>query len=370
MNTEYLKDKPVAVLGGGATARGHAACTALAGREVRLYELPEFFEGLGCIASKREIRVSGRQESLYGFKREGLAKIDVVTDDMAKAVRGAGIIVVSFPAVGYAAFLERLIPHLEDGMVVHFTTANFGSLLFRKMLREAGCTKKIVVGEWSSQPYGIRIKNMGGQQMPEVSVNYWAITLRGAALPMTDQDAFFESKRYLPSLDSVEHPVHGDTVADVGFSNVNPILHCPGSILGVGAMENWGVVYGENKYDFSIYSMPTVRPFHGCSLPCTGGMRHCRSHGCGDPGFPGEGLFSWSNILNIHGSSSPSTAVHSCAGYRALYDPQQVYYGGYSVGCHIFSELAKVRSGCAVIESMITLASVMTGTDFRKRASP
>ncbi|MFA7093734.1 MAG: hypothetical protein WC116_04455, partial [Thermovirgaceae bacterium] len=191
---DYLQEKPIAVLGGGATARGHAACAALAGREVRLYELPDFFEGLGCIKENREIRLSGIQESLYGFKREGLAKIDVVTSDMEEAVKGAGIIVVSFPAVGYKAFLEKLIPRLEDGMVVHFTTANFGSLIMRKMMRESGCSKRIVIGEWSSQPYGIRIKSAGGQQMPEVSVNYWAISLRGSALPMIDQEKFFESK--------------------------------------------------------------------------------------------------------------------------------------------------------------------------------
>ena len=372
MNMEYLKDKPVAILGGGATARGHAACTALAGREVRLYELPDFFEGLGCIANKREIRVSGRQESLYGFKREGLAKIDVVTDDMAKAVRGAGIVVVSFPAVGYKAFLERLIPHLEDGMVVHFTTANFGSLLFRKMLREAGCTKKIVVGEWSSQPYGIRIKNMGGQQMPEVSVNYWAITLRGAALPMTDQEAFFESKRYLPSLDSVEHPVQGDTVADVGFSNVNPILHCPGSILGVGAMENWGVVYGENKYDFSIYSHAYCPSISKVQLALY--REECaiaEAMGVGIQDFPEKAFFSRSNILGSEHMGEKFVVPFEEQYTLAMGTGPFSIYNRYitediPVGCHIYLELAK-KFGIEVpvIESMITLASVMTGTDFR-----
>ena len=372
MNMEYLKEKPVAVLGGGATARGHAACTALAGREVRLYELPEFFEGLGCIANKREIRVGGRQESLYGFKREGLAKIDVVTDDMAKAVRGAGIVVVSFPAVGYKAFLERLIPHLEDGMVVHFTTANFGSLLFRKMLREAGCTKKIVVGEWSSQPYGIRIKSMGGQQMPEVSVNYWAITLRGAALPMTDQEAFFESKRYLPSLDSVEHPARGDTVADVGFSNVNPILHCPGSILGVGAMENWGVVYGENKYDFSIYSHAYCPSISKVQLALY--REECaiaKAMGVGIQEFPEEAFFSRSNILGSEHMGEKFVVSFEEQYTLAMGTGPFSIYNRYitediPVGCHIYLELAK-KFGIEVpvIESMITLASVMTGTDFR-----
>lgn len=368
---DYLQEKPIAVLGGGATARGHAACAALAGREVRLYELPDFFEGLGCIKENREIRLSGIQESLYGFKREGLAKIDVVTSDMEEAVKGAGIIVVSFPAVGYKAFLEKLIPRLEDGMVVHFTTANFGSLIMRKMMRESGCSKRIVIGEWSSQPYGIRIKSAGGQQMPEVSVNYWAISLRGSALPMIDQEKFFESKQYLPSLDSVVHPVRGDTVADIGFSNVNPILHCPGTILGVGTMENWGVIYGEDKHDFSIYSHAYCPSISKVQLALY--KEECaiaEAMGVGIQQFSEESFFSRSNILG---------SEHMGGKFKVPFDEQYKLalgtgpfsiYNRYitediPVGCHIFRELGK-KFGVKVpvIESMITLASVMTGVDY------
>ena len=368
---DYLQEKPIAVLGGGATARGHAACAALAGREVRLYELPDFFEGLGCIKENREIRLSGIQESLYGFKREGLAKIDVVTSDMEEAGKGAGIIVVSFPAVGYKAFLEKLIPRLEDGMVVHFTTANFGSLIMRKMMRESGCSKRIVIGEWSSQPYGIRIKSAGGQQMPEVSVNYWAISLRGSALPMIDQEKFFESKQYLPSLDSVVHPVRGDTVADIGFSNVNPILHCPGTILGVGTMENWGVIYGGDKHDFSIYSHAYCPSISKVQLALY--KEECaiaEAMGVGIQQFSEESFFSRSNILG---------SEHMGGKFKVPFDEQYKLalgtgpfsiYNRYitediPVGCHIFRELGK-KFGVKVpvIESMITLASVMTGVDY------
>ncbi len=370
---DYLQEKPIAVLGGGATARGHAACAALAGREVRLYELPDFFEGLGCIKENREIRLSGIQESLYGFKREGLAKIDVVTDDIGKAVEGVGIIIISFPAIGYKAFLEKLIPHLDDGMVIHFTTANFGSLILRKMMRAAGCTKKVIIGEWSSQPYGIRIKSAGGEQMPEVSINYWAISLRGAALPMTDQDAFFESKKYVPSLDSVVNPIRGDTVADIGFSNVNPILHCPGTILGVGAMENWGVIYGGDKHDFSIYSHAYCPSISKVQLALY--KEECaiaEAMGVGIQQFSEESFFSRSNILG---------SEHMGEKFKVPFDEQYKLalgtgpfsiYNRYitediPVGCHIFRELGK-KFGVKVpiIESMINLASVMTGMDFWK----
>ena len=370
---DYLQEKPIAVLGGGATARGHAACAALAGREVRLYELPDFFEGLGCIKENREIRLSGIQESLYGFKREGLAKIDVVTSDMEEAVKDAGIIVVSFPAVGYKAFLEMLIPCLEDGMVVHFTTANFGSLIMRKMMRESGCNKRIVIGEWSSQPYGIRIKSAGGQQMPEVSVNYWAISLRGSALPMIDQEKFFESKQYLPSLDSVVHPVRGDTVADIGFSNVNPILHCPGTILGVGTMENWGVIYGGDKHDFSIYSHAYCPSISKVQLALY--KEECaiaEAMGVGIQDFKEEAFFSRSNILGSEHMGDkfvvPFNEQYKLAMGTGPFTIRNRYITeDIPVGCHIFWELAK-KFGVKVpiIESMINLASVMTGMDFWK----
>jgi opine dehydrogenase len=373
IDMSYLKDKPIAVLGGGATARGHAACAAHQGREVRLYELPEFFNGLGCIEDMKEIRLTGIQQSLYGFKREGLTKLDLVTSDIKQAVQGAGIVILSFPSVGNKAFLEKLIPHLEDGMVIHFTTANFGSLIMKKMMREMGCTKKVIIGEWSSQPYAIRIKSSGGQQLPEVSINYWAISLRGAAMPMTDQEAFLESKKYVPSLDSVVHPVGGDTVIDIAFSNVNPVLHCPGTILGVSTMENWGLIYGQDKYDFSIYShafCPSISEVQKemykeeCKI--------AKAIGVGIQHFDDEAFFSRSNILGSEHMGSKYVIPYEEQYKSAMGTGPFTVYNRYitediPVGCHVFYELAKKFDvKVPVTESMITLASVMTKTDYWK----
>ena len=43
------------------------------------------------------------------------------------------------------------------------------------------------------------------------------------------------------------HP-SADTVMDTGFSNVNPILHCPGVILGAGTIENYGVMWATEGF--------------------------------------------------------------------------------------------------------------------------
>lgn len=42
MDMSYLKDKPIAVLGGGAVGKTMAADCALAGKEVRIWDQPAF----------------------------------------------------------------------------------------------------------------------------------------------------------------------------------------------------------------------------------------------------------------------------------------------------------------------------------------
>ena len=256
-NMEYLKGKPIAVLGAGAVGKAIAGDCALGGAKVRICDMPPFAEKTLFGVKESGIKFFGDQLNLYGFERNGWAKMDMVTTDVAEAVKGAGLVVVATPCAGHVPFFEKLIPVLEDGMVIHIFPDNYGSLILRKMMREAGCTKKVIIGGWSSSTYGSRVEIKGGVILPHIRVYYRAITLRGAAMPACDTEAFLESSKYLPSMDAVTHgqgAVAGDTAMDTGFSNVNPVLHCPGAILGVGVMENYGVIFGEDKYKFSIYS--------------------------------------------------------------------------------------------------------------------
>ena len=255
-NMEYLKDMPIAVLGGGAVGKSCAADMKLAGKEVRLYDMMPFAKNTLANLEKTGILLDGVQRNLYCFERSGRAYLDMVSSDMGKVVKGAGLIVIAAPAMAHEPFFRELIPHLEDGQVIHIFTDNYGTLLLRKMMREMGCTKQVIVGGWSSAPYGTRIESVGKFTFPHVGVKYRAITLRGASLPMSDIDAFMESSRYLPCIDAVTYgngPEAGNTVLDTGFANINPVIHVPATILGVSTMENWGVIFG--GYDKNSYSM-------------------------------------------------------------------------------------------------------------------
>lgn len=373
-NMEYLKNKPIAVLGAGACGKAQAGDCALGGAIVRFCDLPPFAEKTLFGVKEQGLKFFGEQLNLYGFERSGVAQFDKVTTDVAEAVKGAGIVIVTTPSIGHRPFFEQLVPALEDGMVIHIFPDNYGSLLLRRMMREAGCTKKVIIGGWSSAPYGSRVEIKGGVVLPKVRAYYRAITLRGAALPTLDQDDFLESTKYIPSMDAItkgDGVVGGVTVMDTGFSNVNPVLHCPGTILGVGVMENWGVIYGENKYDFSIYShayCPSIS-----QVQYTLYLEQCKlaaAMGVGIQEFAKKQFFSRENILGPE---------YMGPDYEIPFDQQdyiQFGTGPHSinnryitedipVGCHVYHELGK-KFGVKtpVVDSMINLANAMLETDF------
>lgn len=377
---EYLKNLPVAVLGGGAVGKTCAADIKLAGREVRLYDVMPFAEKSLKDLDKTGILFDGIQRNRDCFERSGRAFIDVVTTDIEKAIKGAGHIVVSCGSWGHEAMFRAMIPYLEDGQVVNVFADNFGALLLRKLMREAGCTKKVIVGGWSSAPYGTRLESIGKCVFPHVSAKYRAITLRGAALPMTDTDDFLEASKYLPCMDAVTNgdgPSKANTVLDVDFANVNPVIHVPATILGVSTMENWGVIFGgHDKTTYSMYS-------HGlCPSICEVQYQFYNEEialaeaiGVGTPKYKKEMFFSRRSVLTqeymgldengndnvVFPLDQPSTEGNT--------GPNNIHHRYMTedvpIGCKVYHDLG-VAYGVKtpIIDSMITLAGAMHQKNF------
>lgn len=247
-----ILDKPIAILGAGATGQAMAADISLAGKKVHLYELPEFKRGIEDVIKSKKIEIiPGWEINLRDFKRNGIAEIDVATTDMEEALDGVGLIAISVPAVGHKLFFERMIPYLKDGQAVTVFPDNFGSLMLRKMLREKGKDLNIIIGGWSSMPYAARLVQPG-----KIMIYCRTLSLRGDALPSNDCNKFFEIMEGFPPFATVDIK-KGDTVIGIGLDNPNPPVHCPGVLLNVGAIENAGRVekiYGDDeKKDYDLY---------------------------------------------------------------------------------------------------------------------
>ena len=372
-----IKDYPVAVLGGGSVGRTCAADCKLGGNTVRLFDIQPFAEKSLQYLEKTGVTLVGHPKNKYGFSRLGNAKFDMITDNMEKALDGAKLILVCIPSVAHEAFFEQLAPLLKDGQIVHIIPDNYGSLRLRRKMREIGNKASVIIGGWSSAPYGTRIQTEGGVPTPEQYLVYRAITLRGSALPTTDTDDFLESTKYLGCFDSItqgDGPVAGNTVLDIGFSNVNPVIHVPGTVLGASVMENFGKIYGgHDRYQYSIYSHAFCPSLSEVQVEFYNEeIRLAEAIGVDVARYPREDFFSRASILGpeymgegciipvdeqwVTGYTTGPFSIHN------RYITEDV-----PVGCHVYHELGKkFNVPTPVIDAMITIASVMVGTDFFK----
>jgi hypothetical protein len=138
---------------------------------VNICDLPEFAETTLKNIERTGILLTGNQNNKYGFTIDGTATIT----SLQPATHSFTFVVILF----IIALPERLnpyllfwfpvsnIPALEDNMIVHIIPDNFGSLKLRKKMRENNCNKTVVIGGWSSAPYGARIVKEGGVLTPE-----------------------------------------------------------------------------------------------------------------------------------------------------------------------------------------------------------
>lgn len=375
MVAQNLSKYTIAILGAGAVGRSVAADCKLAGNHVRLFDLPEFAKESLKDIDKTGIEIQGFEYNRYNFKRSGIAKFDLVSDDLKEVVAGAQIILVAVPSVGHNAFFEQLVPLLEDGQIIHIIPDNFGSLRLRKQLREKRPELNVIIGGWSSAPYGTRIVKEAGIDTKRVFFRYRAISLRGASLPSTDQDKFLESTQHIGCFDSItfgDGPVGGKTVLDIGFSNVNPTLHCPGTVLGAAVMENYGRVFGGNdKSDFSIYSHVYTESVSEVQYAFyQEEIKLAETIGVDIARYPKKTFFSRSNILGPEymgdGAEAPFDDQFPMAFGTGPFSIHDRYVTeDIPVGCHVYHELGqKFGVATPVIDSIITLGSAMVGTDF------
>lgn len=251
-----IHDKPVVVLGGGAGGQAMAADLALAGMQVRLYELQEFEESVENIMKDEKIEIIGEEANARNFKRRGIAKLDLITTNMEDALEGVELINLVVPAIGHEKFFEKIIPYLTGGEIVNIFPDNFSSLLLKQKLREKNIDIDIMIGGWSSLPYACRRR---GVESGKIELANRTVKLRGDTLPSKDWNKFLRVMRDFPPFDHTEIE-KGDTMLDIGLSNPNPVVHVPGSVLNVAQMENYGrpeKIYGDEKANYSLYIQGT-----------------------------------------------------------------------------------------------------------------
>ena len=106
-----------------------------------------------------------------------------VSDDHARAVHGADVVVVPLPAAAQSAMAERVARALEPGQLVFLTTGTFGSYVFAESVRRFG-GQPVPVAENATLPHGVRVT---GDRSAEVTARSRAGDRHGSAAAISDR---------------------------------------------------------------------------------------------------------------------------------------------------------------------------------------
>jgi opine dehydrogenase len=159
------------------------------------------------------------------------APISLATSSLAAALSEARLVLVAVPASGHADIARGCAPHLRDGHTVLLLPGRTGGALeFRRVLREAGCRARILLGETNTFPVAAR--SVG----PAEAVVFGAkAELLAAALPATRTAELLDVFRpVLPMLAPARSVLH------TGLGNLGAILHPTITLLNAERIEAGG----------------------------------------------------------------------------------------------------------------------------------
>ena len=212
-------DLSFCVLGTGNSGQTFAADMALKGYAVNLAEVPAFESTLKAIDQRGGIQLSGDAGN-------GFAKMNMITTDLQRAIKGVDVIFIGGSAYAHEPFSKALIEDFEDGQYIIFT-ANYGALRFRQWMQAAGIATGITPIETMSLLYATRALEPG-----VVSCIGVKNRLPCAALPAHRTEQFIAKiSAAIPQMQAASN------VWFTSGNNLNPIVHPPMVLFNAGRIE-------------------------------------------------------------------------------------------------------------------------------------
>ena len=218
-----MTPKKIAVLGGGNGAHTMAAEFSMKGHTVNLYEMPQFKNNMKKVFETQTIKLQGNIPEL-----QGPVKINMVTDDIAKAVEGCHYICVVCPAfahLGYAKLLKGLLH--KDQIVVTFPGA-FAGMVFKNVFGDdPDCP---VFADANNLPYDSRLTAPGSDTVNVFGRN----PINIAFLPANKSAELIDEMREdLFPFEKIYHDV-----LECGLAIVNPDWHAGPVLFNISNIES------------------------------------------------------------------------------------------------------------------------------------
>ena len=339
--TATRKSPVFAVLGAGHGGLAMAGHLAVMGFKVSLWNRSP--ERIDHVRLRGGIEVEGEVE---GFGVPHLA-----TSDIARAVRGADVIMIVVPAHAHSELAERLSPCLQDGQIVVLNPGRTGGALeFTHILKKRKCKADVVVAETQTLIYISRHLEPTRAHIFQIKNEVLV-----AALPV----------HRTPDVLNVLHSafpqfVAGDSVLKTSLDNIGAVFHPAVMVLNAARIES---THG----DFEYY-LEGITPAIAQVLSRLDEERIAVASALGIHAHRAK---DWLYQVYSSAGSSLYEAIQSTPGYKGVRAPTLIHHR------YIFEDVPMSLVPIAslgdhlnvpvpTIKSIIHLASLMTGQDFWK----
>jgi len=206
----------IAVLGGSNGAFATAADLSLAGHRVRLWR-----------RRAEDVAALAQGIALKAEQRQGTARLDKATADLAEAVRDADVVIAPLPASTHEDLGRRLAGIVTERQIVLLGAATLGSFVIAREISRAGKAQPLALAETGTLPYLARKTGPGAVAAP----------VRAANLPV----GIFPASRAKDALARVRelYPATRPCIdaVDVALTNVGPVIHPPLVLVNAGAID-------------------------------------------------------------------------------------------------------------------------------------
>jgi opine dehydrogenase len=196
-----------------------AADLTLKGLSVNMFEMEQFASSMQKVFDTGEIEMTG-------VAGRGKAKLNLVTTDLAAAIRDVEVIFIPLPGFTISNYAKLLAPHLTENQMVVIMPGTLAALEFRQTLRASGNLKDIIVAEVGGLPFATRLIAPG-----KVQTFHIRAVCALAAIPGNKGPVVYEKIKGLYPFALKK------TVIETGLGHLTPLLHPAGCLLNAGRIE-------------------------------------------------------------------------------------------------------------------------------------
>ncbi len=209
----------IAVLGAGNSGNAMAGHLVLKGFPVNFWSFFDF--ELAPVIQNGGIRMEGKVAS-------GLAKPEMVTNCLDKAVKDVDLIMINTPGTVHRTLASILGGLLRDGQIIVLNPGRTGGALeFAKTLKRYALRSKIYLAEAQTFIYAAELRGPGAVEILKEKNK-----MRVAALPARDNRIVMDTLvQVYPQIEA------GQNVIETSLNNVGPVNHPAPMLLNTSLIE-------------------------------------------------------------------------------------------------------------------------------------